>query len=104
MHTLSQQNIYQCVEETEYITDGNVPVPTSIGKVEQIGPSASSAKSAKAATPQMVSLIENQKSVKNASLRRRQNWLNFVWVLLRLDCFSCSNFRMDSYFSIRFFF
>lgn len=50
------QNIYQCVEETEYITDGSVPVPSNIGKVEQIGPSASAGKSAKG-VPQMVSYI-----------------------------------------------
>jgi len=50
------KNIYQCVEETEYITDGNVPVPTTIGKVEQIGPSVSSAKSTKTAVPQMATI------------------------------------------------
>lgn len=49
------KNIYQCVEETEYITDGSVPAPSSIGKVEQIGPSASSGKAAKTAVPQVVS-------------------------------------------------
>lgn len=54
------QNIYQCVEETEYVTDGTASVPNAVGKVEQIGPSVSSAKSAKSAVPQMVSVLQNQ--------------------------------------------
>lgn len=48
------QNIFRCVDEAEYITDGSVPVPTSIGKVEQLGPSVSSAKTVKLPIPQQV--------------------------------------------------